>query len=219
MAQEKAIGWERLWRDEEIAKQWAERPPLPEVIEMADRLERDGRRRVLDIGCGMGRHTLYLAARGFDVTATDNAPTAIAACKKNLEEAGLRATLVECDMAELPFEDNSFDGVVASHVIHHTNRATLERIIALITRQLAPGGIFVWVTPTSRHCEYGRGQEIEPGTWVNPEHREGPVPHHYSTEEEARELLRAYEIESICEHEYVKEEGRYTHWRILARKR
>src|SRR5690349_16406171 len=39
------------------------------------------RGRVLDIGCGAGRHSLYLQSKGFDVTGIDNSPGAIKVCK------------------------------------------------------------------------------------------------------------------------------------------
>ena len=213
------MGWQKLWQDPKVRERWESMPPLPEVVDMADRLAAEDRRRVLDIGCGLGRHTVYLAARGFQVTATDNAPAALAACKANLEEAGLTANVIETEMTDYPFPDGHFDGALGSHVIHHTDRATRERILAEITRTLAPGGYFAWVTPTPRHKHCGRGTEIEPGTWVDPNHPEGPIPHHYSTEEEVRELLQAYDILSLHEHERREGGSSTFHWRILARKR
>jgi len=213
------MGWDKLWQNPEVARLWQEMPPLPQVVEMADRLEAEGRRRVLDIGCGLGRHTVYLAGRGFRVTATDNSPTAIAACQENLTRAGLTATVVALGMTEFPFPDGAFDGAVGSHVIHHCRRAVLEQIIGSITRKLAPRGYFAWATPTTRHCHYGRGIEIEPGTWVDADHPEGPIPHHYSTELEARELLRDFGLLSVVEHEYQREGKSHFHWRVLARKR
>ncbi len=213
------MGWHDLWQDPKVRARWEAMPPLPEVVDMADRLEAEGGRRLLDIGCGLGRHTVYLAARGFGVTATDNAPAALSACRANLEEAGLRGNVIETEMTDYPFPDSHFDGAIGSHVIHHTDRATLERILAEITRTLAPGGYFVWVTPTPRHKHCGRGTEIEPGTWIDPDHPEGPIPHHYSTEQEVRELLHAYEVLSIHEHEYREDDGNSRfHWRTLARK-
>jgi SAM-dependent methyltransferase len=213
------MGWQDLWQDPKMRGTWEAMPPLPEVVGMADRLEAESRRRVLDIGCGLGRHTVYLAARGFEVTATDNAPAALSACNTNLEEAGLTASVIEMEMTDYPFPDGHFDGALGSHVIHHTDLATLKRILAEITRTLAPGGYFVWVTPTPRHKHCGRGTEIEPGTWVDPNHPEGPIPHHYCTEEEVRELLHAYDILSIHEHEHKEGENSKFHWRLLARKR
>ena len=211
-------GWQELWHDPKIRERWEAMPPLPEVVEMADRLERKKRRRVLDIGCGLGRHTVYLAARGFGVTATDHAPAAIEACRGNLEEAGLAATMVDLEMAEFPWPASAFDGVVASNVIHHADLATLRGIIASITRGLADGGYLVWVTPTPRHFGCGQGREIEPGTWVGSDAPDGDLPHHYSTEAEVRELLQAYEILRIEEREYPDEQGSRFHWRVLARK-
>jgi SAM-dependent methyltransferase len=208
--------WENLWQQPEIAQAWAEKPPLEEVVALADRLEAEDRRRVLDIGCGMGRHLLYLASRGFAVTGTDNAPTALAACKKALAQVGRQAELVECDMTALPFGDSSFDGVIAVKVIHHCQRETLAGIIAEIYRLLAPGGRLVWASPTPNHPDWGRGREIEPGTWVDDNHREGPIPHHYCTAEEVRELLREFTIEQLVEKESPGSGRR--HWNIIARK-
>ena len=90
-------GWQKLWQDPEIAKRWQQRPPLPEVVAAADRLAAEERTRALDIGCGLGRHTVYLAVRGFEVTATDSAPAAIAACRGTLDQAGLHANLLQPD--------------------------------------------------------------------------------------------------------------------------
>jgi SAM-dependent methyltransferase len=207
-----------LWQDPEIAQQWRDRPPLPEVVTMGDLLAAEGRRRVLDIGCGMGRHTIYLAARGFEVTGTDNAPTAVAGCMRDLDRAGLKATLLELDMAEFPFPDGHFDGAISANVIHHSYRAAIARIIISITHKLSPGGIFVWAIPSPRHREHGQGHEVEPGTWVDDSYREGPVPHHYSTEAEIREWLAAYDIQSLSERQMAGRPERW-HWYALARKR
>lgn len=213
------IGWEKLWRSPEVRKRWEKMPPLPEVAKMADLLDASRRRRVLDIGCGLGRHAVYLAARGFAVTAVDNAPAAIAACQQNLSEAGLAATVVPMEMTDLHSLDGEFDGAAAVMVIHHARRATLARIIADITQKLAPGGLFVWETATPKHFHCGRGEEIEPGTWVDPDHPEGPIPHHYATEEEVRGLLGQYDILSMHEHEFREGTDSRFHWRVLARKR
>ena len=212
-------GWERLWRDPNVVAEWEKIPPVPQVVEMANLLESQGRRRMLDLGCGLGRHTVYLAARGFEVTATDNAPTAIEACRKNLDAVDLDAELLHLDMTAMAFPPGRFDGVVASNVIHHADLSTLERILSTITEMLVPDGLFVWVTPTPRHFGFGQGREIEPGTWIGSEAADGDLPHHYSTESEVRELLQAYEILSIGEHDYRDEHGIRFHWRVLARKR
>lgn len=64
--------------------------------------------RVLDIGCGAGRHSLYLQQKGFDVTAIDNSPGAIEVCRlRGLKNAVVRPV---ADVDE--FAPNSFDTIL-----------------------------------------------------------------------------------------------------------
>ncbi len=64
--------------------------------------------RVLDVGCGAGRHALYLQQKGFDVTGIDNSPGAIRVCKlRGLKKAFVR-TISHIDK----FKPNSFDTII-----------------------------------------------------------------------------------------------------------
>jgi len=63
--------------------------------------------KVLDIGCGAGRHSLYLQSKGFDVLGVDSSPLAIKVCKLR----GLRQAKV-MPIEELNFKPNSFDTVI-----------------------------------------------------------------------------------------------------------
>lgn len=63
--------------------------------------------RVLDIGCGAGRHALWLQNRGFSVTAIDVSPTAIEVAKLR----GVRDTRV-MDARALDFPPGAFDTVI-----------------------------------------------------------------------------------------------------------
>ncbi|UCC33255.1 MAG: class I SAM-dependent methyltransferase, partial [Candidatus Bathyarchaeota archaeon] len=63
--------------------------------------------RVLDIGCGAGRHSLYLQKKGFDVLGIDNSPLAIKVCKlRGLEKAKVMA------IEDLNFRPDSFDTII-----------------------------------------------------------------------------------------------------------
>jgi SAM-dependent methyltransferase len=64
--------------------------------------------RVLDIGCGAGRHALYLQQKGFAVTAIDNSPGAIEVCKLR----GLKNALVRSVAEVGEFEPDSFDTIL-----------------------------------------------------------------------------------------------------------
>ena len=64
--------------------------------------------RVLDIGCGAGRHSLYLQQENFDVVAIDNSPGAIEVCKLRGLKNAIVKPIVEID----DFEANSFDTIL-----------------------------------------------------------------------------------------------------------
>ncbi|MDQ3802107.1 MAG: methyltransferase domain-containing protein, partial [Acidobacteriota bacterium] len=66
------------------------------------------RGKILDIGCGAGRHSLYLQQKGFDVTGIDNSPGAIKVCKLR----GLKKTLVRPISEIDKFKPNSFDTIL-----------------------------------------------------------------------------------------------------------
>ena len=76
------------------------------------KLEKDGlkfvRGKVLDIGCGAGRHALYLQSKGFDVTGIDNSPLAIKVSKLR----GLKKAKVLPIQDVNKFPANSFDTVI-----------------------------------------------------------------------------------------------------------
>ena len=97
-------------------------------------------RRVLDLGCGAGRHLVYLARQGFEMYGTDIDPHGLARARSWLEQEGLPAHLAVADMEALPFPDDFFDAVVSMYVIHHNLMDGIRRTVAGVRRALRPRG-------------------------------------------------------------------------------
>ncbi len=77
----------------------------------------EGTAHAVDIGAGDGRHTLYLAARGFDVLAVDAAPSGIELIRQRLKRDSLQAELIVADLRK--YESPApVDLLVASYIIH-----------------------------------------------------------------------------------------------------
>ena len=106
----------------------------------------DGRRRVLDAGCGAGRNMLFLAARGFDVYGIDEDPAAVAAARKlvaavapALPPDNIRQGTVHVQ----PWPDGRMDAVICSAVLHFArDRVHFDRMLDEMWRVLARGGLF-----------------------------------------------------------------------------
>jgi SAM-dependent methyltransferase len=152
---------------------------------------------VLDLGCGTGRHIVYLARQGFRVYGLDVSPEAIQATRQWLAEEGLHASLALGSMTEpFPYADGFFDAAISVQVVHHADIATIRRIVAELTRVLKVGG-FLFVTVPSQMNQGQRFEEIEPNTFIPLDGPEQGLPHHYFTPEELREVFDRFDVVDI----------------------
>lgn len=100
-------------------------------------------RRVLEIGCGRGGFSRYLASRGADLVAADFSPAAVQVADRLLTpHEGARA--IVADIEAIPFERDSFDLVVSLDTIEHVPHPT--GAVAELVRVLRPGGQLVLTT-------------------------------------------------------------------------
>jgi SAM-dependent methyltransferase len=106
----------------------------------------DGRRRLLDAGCGYGRNLPYFLARGFEIFAIDEDPAAVAATRKlaaALAPALPLDNIRQGALHVLPWSDGRMDAIVCSAVLHFArDRTHFERMLDEMWRVLAPGGMF-----------------------------------------------------------------------------
>ncbi|MGV9674704.1 class I SAM-dependent methyltransferase [Nocardia sp. NPDC003482] len=109
--------------------------------------------RVIDVGCGQGRHSFEAYRRGADIVAFDQNAADLADVKVMfgaMAEAGevpahARAETVQGDALALPFEDGEFDVVIASEILEHIPDD--DRAVAELVRVLKPGGALAVTVP------------------------------------------------------------------------
>jgi SAM-dependent methyltransferase len=118
-----------------------------------DRLGLRAGERVLDMGCGAGRHAYEMYRRGADVVAFDQDGDELAqvlemfGAMKIAGEVptGAEADIKQGDALQMPFADEEFDRVVAAEVLEHIPDD--ERAIAELVRVLRPGGTIAVTVP------------------------------------------------------------------------
>ena len=118
-----------------------------------DRLGLQAGERVLDMGCGAGRHAFEMYKRGADVIALDQDADELSTVSEWFaamrEEGGLpegaEADVKQGDALDLPFADGEFDRVVASEVLEHIPDD--DRAISELVRVLRPGGTIAVTVP------------------------------------------------------------------------
>jgi len=109
--------------------------------------------RVLDMGCGAGRHAFELYRRGADVVALDQNTSDLAEVAVMFEAmaaegqvpTGSSAATVEGDALALPFDDGEFDRIIAAEILEHIpdDRTAMEELF----RVLKPGGVLAMTVP------------------------------------------------------------------------
>jgi len=193
---------------------------IDEDMSKIEKIFRDnGVLRILDLGCGTGRHTIYFAERGFDVYGFDFSSYAIKRSAERLKHRKLHAHLMIWDMStRFPYENDFFDAVIAIRVIHHAQMRVIEHVVSEVSRTTKKQGFFYAQVPIlEKTSEYKRsaakGSWTEPGTWVPLEGPEKGIPHHSFKKQELSELLSSFNFE-------IKEvREREGHYNLLAIKR
>lgn len=95
---------------------------------------------ILDLACGDGRHTLRLSERANHVVALDLSPNNLKMAKRKCQ-ARENITFMEGSMFELPFRENSFDGIWFSQAFEYVPPDRREELLASMRRILKPAGI------------------------------------------------------------------------------
>jgi len=104
-----------------------------------DFLESCRGRKVLEVGCGIGKDARFLTENGIDYTGLDYSFRTLTLAQNHFDFAGLRKRFVNGDAVSLPFGDNTFGLAMSIGVIHHIV-GTAEACRELV-RVTAPGGI------------------------------------------------------------------------------
>jgi SAM-dependent methyltransferase len=151
-----------------------------------------GTKSVLELGCGQGRDTWFLAHNGLEVTALDYSEAGICQLRAKVQDQGAKIALKVHDARDpLPFPDGSFDAIF-SHMFF-TMEFTEEELLKMLSecrRVLRPGGLNVYSVRNDHDPHYGKFEPKGKDMWQNPL---GFVVHFFSQEKIER-LSQGYDL-------------------------
>jgi len=219
MKTEKRKVWEEFYSGLGQLPEWL-RKPVPFVVEAICLFKDHAVRSVLDMGCGVGRHCVYLAKKGFHVVGIDTSRNAVrmAEAWSGIERTANVAFLL-ASMTNLPFRGGCFQAVISVSVIHHAVTKEIDMAVEEICRVLTDGGILLANLLSVEDHRYGSGQEVEEGTFrVREDFEEKWFEeiHHFFTWEGVFDLLASFRKVETEPIQSGKEEKLHRYWKVTA---
>ena len=133
--------FEKVYEKPNVAV-WTNKEPPSELIELIDNGEIKPC-KVLDVACGEGFYSIYLASKGFDVTGIDISENAIKYSKENAEKAGVNIKFKAMDVMNLPELNEKFDFIFEWAIMHHIMPEQRQKYVQGASEILTKGGKYL----------------------------------------------------------------------------
>jgi SAM-dependent methyltransferase len=153
--------WDERYRADELI--WKVEPNRFLVEEVAGLVPG----RALDLACGEGRNALWLAERGWQVTAVDFSAVGLEKARRLASERDLQLLLVEADVLEWAPPAASFDLVIVMYL--HLPATARGRALQVAASGLAPGATLLIVGHDSTNLLEGVGGPQDPAVLFSPQ--------------------------------------------------
>jgi len=184
--------WDKIFREEEVLLPIQE--DFPKIVET---FKEHKVKKVLDLGCGSGKYTIYLSEQGFEVYGIDISTEGLKKTKERLKEKGFKANLRAGSIyRRLPYPDNFFDAIICIRTINHAKIESIKRTIKEVKKILKPGGLIFVTTRRKREKEKRLPfKVIAPHTYIPLEGREKGIVHYLFTKKSLKEVFRSFKTE------------------------
>jgi ubiquinone/menaquinone biosynthesis C-methylase UbiE len=214
----KMNAWDKIYEKHGIV----EKGTLGIVKDAIPIFRKGGCHIILDLGCGTGRHSVFLARNRFDVIAQDYSDKALEMLKEMIEKGKLDIRIVKNDMTKIDFSNNFFDGIIFTGVIHYAKINKIQETVKEILRVLRPRGILVMSCMSTKCSNYGTGEKIEKNTFVNVAGFSDDMeePKHFFEKAEIVQLLKDFdvlEVKDRAERDWYGNDLFF--WDVIARKK
>ncbi len=135
--------WNPVWEHIYASREWGKYPPEELIRFIARSFYQSpdrGSIKILDLGCGSGASTWYIAREGFSAYGIDGSPSAIVRAQDRFKKERLSGSFTIGDIVALPYPPDFFDAVIDICAIQHNSPEQIRRIVDEAFRVLKQGG-------------------------------------------------------------------------------
>lgn len=212
------------WSKNESSKWLA---PAVEACYLAESWKSKGFKKFLDLGCGLGRHSIYFAQKGYEVNSVDLSQYAVDYLNSWAKKEQLNIASDVCDMLNLSFDDDTFDCIIAYNVVYHTDTQGFIKSLGEITRVLRSGGELFITLISKDTWSFQRADKykrIDDNTILrDDDDTERNVPHFYVNIKDIKKYFNDFEFVNVPieQTEYNIESTEYfsKHFCLIVRKK
>lgn len=182
------------WKNVSERDIWLE--PCEESYYYILKWKHKGYKNVLDLGCGLGRHSILFAQSGFDVTAVDLSEYGINHLNEWRKKENVDILTKVCNMNDLPFDNDSFDCIWAHHVLSHSDTDGMYKIMSEIERVLKPSGTIYFDLNSKETWRFAKSNfpRLDKNTVLVQGGIEDGVPHFCVDMDDIEMLLKSFTI-------------------------
>ena len=116
--------------------------------------------KTLDVGCGQGRNSVWLASKGFEVIAIDTSESAIELLREIAKQRHLKIDARQGDICKVKWGNEQFNLIVIQTTLNHIEPNCIPALCAKISELLAPKGFLYCVSFTTEDPGFKGNSEI-----------------------------------------------------------
>lgn len=133
-----------LWRELHKSSRHRTKYPVENVVRFIFKnFKRDGSEKILDLGCGAGRHVIFMATEGIVPYGLDFSQEGVEYTRSVLSEMGMHEyaeNIKVSNVTDIPFEDGVFDGLLCIGVLYYMGVSDIKKAASEIYRVLRDDG-------------------------------------------------------------------------------
>ena len=172
--------------------------PHEDMERIAELFKINNVQKILDLGCGTGRHLIYFSRKGFEIFGLDCSPRGIEIAQEWLAKEGIEVETT-CQRIEhkFPYEDNFFEAIISIQVIHHNLLEDILATVKEIGRVLKKRG-YIFITfpflKANTKDDSWDLKMVEKNTFIPQKGKEQGLLHHFFSLKEIEVVFEQFEL-------------------------